>query len=109
MASKEATARPLRRHRKAHLANRNNANDNAPRVAIGYVRISVDRENETSTETQAAAIEAWCAAHGVDLLRIEVEEGRSAYANKVKRPKFDAALRDLRNGVANTFVVWKVD
>ncbi|HEX4530830.1 MAG TPA: recombinase family protein, partial [Acidimicrobiia bacterium] len=51
----------------------------APRRAVGYVRISKDRDDETSTTTQEQRIRAYCTAHGIDLVDVIVEPGRSGY------------------------------
>ena len=61
----------------------------APTRAVCYVRISVDRDEETSTDTQEAAVRAYCAAHGWAIVDVLVEAGRSAYkASRSNRPKF---------------------
>jgi DNA invertase Pin-like site-specific DNA recombinase len=80
------------------------------RRVVGYVRISRDRENETSTESQRAAIEAYCTARGWELVRVVVEPGRSAFkASRKARPGFRDAMHLVTTGAANAFVVWKID
>jgi DNA invertase Pin-like site-specific DNA recombinase len=80
------------------------------RRAIGYVRISRDREGETSTETQQRAIEAYCVTRGWSLVDVIVEPGRSAYKSSRKsRPGFRKAMDHVARGTADAFVVWKVD
>jgi len=80
-----------------------------PRV-IGYVRISRAREDETSTVTQEAAIRAYCAAHGWQVVDIVIEPGRSAFkASRASRPGFKKAMGFITGGAADTFVVWKLD
>jgi site-specific DNA recombinase len=80
------------------------------RRAIGYVRISRDRENETSTDTQRRAIEAYCITRGWSLVDVIVEPGRSAYKSSRKsRPGFRKAMDHVITGAADAFVVWKVD
>lgn len=80
------------------------------RRVVGYVRISRDRENETSTDSQRAAIEAYCTARGWKLVRIVVEPGRSAFkASRKARPGFREAMQLVTTGAANAFVVWKID
>ncbi len=81
-----------------------------PRRVVGYVRISRDRENETSTDSQRAAIEAYCIARGWKLVKIVVEPGRSAFkASRSARPGFREAMNLVTAGAANAFVVWKID
>lgn len=80
------------------------------RRVVGYVRISRDREEETSTATQRAAIEAYCTARGWTLVRIVVEPGRSAFkASRTSRPGFREAMTLVETGAANALVVWKLD
>ncbi len=80
------------------------------RRAIGYVRISRDREGETSTDTQRRAIEAYCVTRGWSLVDVIVEPGRSAYKSSRKsRPGFRKAMDHVVTGAADAFVVWKVD
>lgn len=81
-----------------------------PRRVVGYVRISRDRDNETSTDTQQKAIEAWCTAQGHQLVRVVVEPGRSAYkSNRTSRPGYREAAALIQNGAADLLAVWKVD
>lgn len=80
-----------------------------PRTAVIYVRISKDRENETSTASQAKACEAWCTMHGIRVAATFVDAGESAFRGKSPRPEFAKALSMLRTRNANTLVVWKLD
>jgi DNA invertase Pin-like site-specific DNA recombinase len=78
--------------------------------AVAYVRISKDRENETSTTTQRERIEAHCTAHGIELVDVIVEPGRSAYKeSRSSRPGFKRAAAMIEGGAANALIVWKVD
>lgn len=80
------------------------------RRVVGYVRISRDREGETSTTTQRAAIEAYCTGRGWQLVDVIVEPGQSAFkASRSARPGFRRAMSLVTTGVANAFVVWRVD
>lgn len=80
------------------------------RRAVGYVRISVDRDEETSTSSQEAAIRAWCAAQGVELVDVLVEPGRSAFkSTRASRPKMRKAMALIEGGAADAFVCWKLD
>lgn len=81
-----------------------------PRRVVGYVRISRDRENETSTDSQRAAIEGYVAARGWELVKVITEPGRSAFKSSRKsRPGFREAMDLVASGAANAFVIWKVD
>ena len=81
-----------------------------PTRAVGYVRISKDRDEETSTETQEQSIRAYCTAHGWEVVDVLVEPGRSAYkASRSNRPKFRKARELIDTGAATALVVWKID
>lgn len=83
---------------------------NTKRRVVGYVRISVDREEQTSTESQEASIRAYCQAHGWVVADVIVEKGRSAYgAKRQDRPGLKQATRVVEAGAADTLIVWKVD
>jgi site-specific DNA recombinase len=81
-----------------------------PSRAVGYVRISVDRPDETSTETQDQRIRAYCVAHGLDVVDVVVETGRSAFkASRSSRPGFRRAMGLVTAGAADTLICWKLD
>jgi DNA invertase Pin-like site-specific DNA recombinase len=81
-----------------------------PKRAVGYVRVSVDRAEETSTATQEERIRAYCLAHGWEVVDVIVEPGRSAYkASRSSRPGFGKAMALVTAGAADVLVVWKLD
>jgi DNA invertase Pin-like site-specific DNA recombinase len=83
---------------------------NKPSRAVCYVRISKDRENETSTETQEERVRAYCTAHGWTVVDVIVEPGRSAYkASRSSRPGFRRAWSLIETDAADVLVVWKLD
>jgi DNA invertase Pin-like site-specific DNA recombinase len=82
----------------------------APKRAVCYVRISVDRDDETSTQTQSERVRAYCKAHGWPVLDVIVEPGRSAYrSTRSSRPGFKRVMGLIDSGAANVLVVWKLD
>jgi DNA invertase Pin-like site-specific DNA recombinase len=88
----------------------NRTNATKPRRAVGYVRISQDRDDETSTTTQEERIRAHCVAHALDVIDVIVEPGRSAYGStRNTRPGFARAKGMIANGAADELVVWKLD
>ena len=92
------------------MSTRKNITSGAPRRAVGYVRISVDRDNETSTTTQAERIRAYCDAQGLEVADIVTEAGRSAYkASRASRPGLRKAARLVATGAADVLVCWKID
>lgn len=82
----------------------------APHRVVAYVRVSKDRHDETSTETQEAAARSLCAAHGWQMVEVVVERGRSAYGNgRQRRPGLLRARQLIEAGAADVFMVWKLD
>ncbi|MET0466483.1 MAG: recombinase family protein [Chitinophagaceae bacterium] len=82
--------------------------DKEVRVVI-YVRISVDRTNETSTQTQEAEARKYATDRGWKVIAVKVEIGRSAYKENVKRPELESALRMVESQQATHLLVWKLD
>jgi DNA invertase Pin-like site-specific DNA recombinase len=82
----------------------------APRRAVGYVRISKNRTDETSTTTQEQAIRAYGVAHGIEVVDVVIEAGRSAFQeSRSSRPGMRRAMAIIEAGAADAFIVWKVD
>ena len=80
------------------------------RRAVGYVRVSVGRDDETSLTTQEARIRDYCAAHGWTVVDVVVENGRSAYkTSRASRPGLARALDLVRSGAADALICWKLD
>ena len=86
---------------------RKTKNANA-RKAVIYVRISKDRDEETSTDSQEASCRAWAKMKGVDIVAVHTDRGRSAFKGG-KRPGLDAAMFQIEQGVADTLVVYALD
>lgn len=99
----------MSRRKSTNGTNGSNGNGH-PTRAIGYVRISVDRPDETSTTTQEERIRAYCTAHGLDLVDVIVEAGRSAYKDsRTARPGLGRARAIIAAGAADALVTWKLD
>lgn len=77
--------------------------------AIGYVRVSTERQAERglSIEAQREAIERYCAVHEIELVGVEIDDGYSG--KSLERPAAKRAIGRLRSGEANTLVVLKLD
>lgn len=75
---------------------------------IKLVRISKDRDNETSTATQNYELDTWVSHNGGTVVQTFVEEGRSGF-KKIPRPYLDEALRLVRTGMADGILIWKLD
>lgn len=82
------------------------ANDH--RVVI-YVRISKDRADQTSTETQREDAIKYAESRGWEVVKVCEDVGRSAYKKNVKRQGFDEAMSLIATGQANVFLVWKLN
>jgi len=81
-----------------------------PKRAVGYARVSVDRDNETSTTTQEERIRGHCASHGWDVVEVIVESGRSAFGtSRSSRPGLARAKALIASGAADVLVCWKLD
>lgn len=78
------------------------------RVVI-YVRISKDKSDTTSLESQANEARAFANREGWEVVSVCIERGRSAYKKNVKRPEFDKAMRLIETKQANVFMVWKLN
>lgn len=77
------------------------------RAAV-YVRISVDRPGEVSTEVQESACRALCAGRGWRVADVYLDRGRSAYRD-VERPAYQRMLADVEAGRLDAVVFWKLD
>lgn len=84
------------------------AEPKATRV-IGYVRVSTEKQADSglSVEAQRARLEAWCALHGAELVRVETDAGASA--KTLDRPALGRALAALHAGEADALLVAKLD
>lgn len=90
----------------------------APKVGI-YIRISKDREEQLSTEIQEERCRNYVEGRGWRLHHTYIDKGRSAYRRKLKngrrtsapveRPQLDAMMADVRSGVIDAVVVYRLD
>jgi DNA invertase Pin-like site-specific DNA recombinase len=80
------------------------------RTAVIYTRISLDRLGESeSPERQEAECRDLVKRRGWDIAEVYGDRDTSAYKKKVRRPAYDRALRDLRDGRADVLLVFKLD
>ncbi len=81
-----------------------------PTAVIGYCRVSTADQAETgiSLDAQRHRLKAYCAAHGLVLLRVEEDRGISA-RRTTNRPALQRALQALRKGEAVGLVAVKLD
>jgi len=74
---------------------------------VAIVRISKDRDNESSTANQRYEIPLWADSHGMDIVHTYTEIATSGFKD-VPRPHLDDALAMVRNGLADGIIVWKL-
>lgn len=79
-----------------------------PKIAIGYLRVSTDRQ-ELGPEAQRAAIEAYAAREGVAVAAWHVDAGVSGASPIEARPGLLAAMAGLRQIGAGLLLVAKRD
>lgn len=76
--------------------------------ALGYIRISKEEEGSISLDYQRAEIEKYCAAHGLDLIGIEADNGISGKSIS-GRPGVQRVLAAVDAQVVDAVVVFKSD
>jgi len=76
--------------------------------AVIYVRISKDRDT-SSIRTQEAECRKYCEQHGITVIDVCEDRGKSAFDQTVKRPGFVKAMQYVESGAANVIIVWKLD
>ncbi|CAN5824804.1 recombinase family protein [soil metagenome] len=74
-----------------------------------YVRVSVDRPEETSTTTQEARCREYAEKRGWTVVAVYEDKGRSAFKREVKRPALDRLMKDVEAGVVGAVVCWRLD
>ncbi len=84
------------------------ARPGSPLAAVAYLRVSTD-DQALGPEAQRAAVEAWAARAGVDVVAWHVDAGVSGAAPIEARPALGAALAALREHGAGVLVVAKRD
>lgn len=74
-----------------------------------YGRISKDRANETSTETQMRDMRAMCDIAEYAIVGEFTDYGKSAFKLDIERDQFEAAMAMIESGQASKLIVWKLD
>src|SRR5467141_3720250 len=85
---------------------------NDPKVAIGYIRLSKEKEDkqeQLGPAAQRAALERYCKAHRLRLVSVFEDLGKSGAAPIHRRRGFMAALAALRQHGAGVLLVHKRD
>lgn len=79
-----------------------------PQIAVAYLRASKD-EQQLSPDAQRAAVEAWAAREGVEVVSWHLDQGVCSVTPIEQRPALCAALVSLREQAAGVLVVAKRD
>lgn len=72
--------------------------------AFILARYSTENQNETSIEVQVSKCAEWCDAHTIPVLGIFAD--RAVSGMKSTRPEYDKMMISLRNGGADTVVIY---
>lgn len=72
--------------------------------ALINARYSTDNQNPDSIEVQVEKCTEWCNRNGIRVLGIYADEATSGM--KTTRPRFEAMMRDLRDGVGDMVVIY---
>ncbi len=77
--------------------------------AVGYIRVSTEDQAMTgvSLPAQRAKLEAYASLYGLELVRIEVDDGVSA--KTLERPALRRALATVDRGEADGLLIAKLD
>jgi site-specific DNA recombinase len=82
----------------------------APTTVGIYARISDARDGDTEgTDRQVAMCREHAARHGMEVVGVYVDNNRSAYQPKGKRPEYDRILNDLEAGHFEAILVVATD
>lgn len=74
--------------------------------AVGYVRVSMERDDMTSPELQETAIRDHCSRRGYQLVEVLVDVGMTGQL--WRRRKIEQAVQQVEAGQVDVIVVWKV-
>lgn len=80
-----------------------------PTTAIGYIRVSTDKQADhgVSLEAQQSKLKAYAALYDIDLACVIIDAGVSA--KTLQRPGLQQALAMLKKGEANALLICKLD
>lgn len=86
-----------------------NVPGDTPRKAVLYVRQSRRRESGASPSAQKRKLQAYAQEHGIEVVAVEQDIGKSGWARDVERPGFNAMQDHIREGRANTLLAYRLD
>jgi DNA invertase Pin-like site-specific DNA recombinase len=75
-----------------------------------YTRVSLDRDGTSeSPDRQEADCRALAAKNGWQVVEVYSDRNISAFKRGVRRPEYERLLADLRFGLLDVIIVWKLD
>ena len=79
--------------------------------AAAYIRVSDESQVEGySLEAQRAEITRWCQRRGYDLVKVYVEEGKSAHTDRIdRRPQLDEHRLQSIASLSQAFILTELD
>ncbi len=80
---------------------------NVERIAVGYCRVSTDKQREESIDHQKREIQKYADENNIKIINWYVDHGYSGTTDK--RPDFQRMLRDSAKRNFNLVLVWKLD
>ena len=75
------------------------------KTACAYVRVSTDKQEELSPDSQIREIKEYAARNNMLISKIYVEEHGISGKNASKRPAFQEMMRMIEQGEANCVIV----
>src|SRR5258705_5443621 len=97
--------------RSSPMATRRKAPGDSPLRLVGYARVSTEEQARegVSLEAQRERLQAYCTAHGYELVGLESENGASGKITPAKRPRLAKALDRVQKGEADGILALKLD
>ncbi len=79
----------------------------ADKIAVGYCRVSTDKQREESIDHQQREIQKYADENGIRVIEWYVDHGYSGTTNK--RPALERMIKDSKQKKFNQVLVWKLD
>ena len=79
----------------------------AKNIAVGYCRVSTDKQREESIDHQQREIQKYADENGIDVIEWYIDHGYSGTTNK--RPALERMIKDSKQKKFSQVLVWKLD
>ena len=80
---------------------------NKIKIAVGYCRVSTDKQREESIDYQQREIQKYADENNISIIEWYIDHGYSGTTNN--RPRFQKMLSDSADKKFNLVLVWKLD